>query len=160
VGKWLDYNINLVNIMDMSKARLIDYIYSAHRFLSELESEPRDYGSGDMLYATEIHTVVEVEKNSGCNLTTLACILHVSPAAASKFVAKLIRRGYITKYKAANNLRDVLFEVTEKGKQAARGHDQFERRTFGPLLRVEKDLGPEERGVIEAFFQKLLVNAK
>lgn len=139
----------------MDTESVIDHIYAAHRYLAALESEPRDYGTGEELYASEIHTVVAVQRNPLCNLKALAAALGVSPAAASKFTAKLLRRGYLTKGKAPENRRDVLFEVTGKGRLAAEGHDRFERETFEPLRRIEAELSPQARAAILGFFRSL-----
>lgn len=144
----------------MQGTRILDYIYAAHRYLAELESVPREYGSGEKLFASEIHTVAAVFHSPGCNLTSLAAALDVSPAAASKFVAKLIRRGYIVKYKAPDNKRDVLFEATEKGRAAAKGHERFEKRTFANLIRAEETLDPQEREAVRGYFEKLFALAK
>lgn len=144
----------------MQGSRILDRIYAAHRFLSELEGVPRDYGTGEELFATEIHTIVAIGAAPGANLTALADALGVSKAAASKFVAKLARRGYVRKYQAEGNRRDVLFEVTRKGSLAADGHDKFERKTFGPLLKAEKSLSPAEFAAVEAYFEKLLAVAR
>jgi DNA-binding MarR family transcriptional regulator len=152
----LDNYVNQGNNKLMAGTRLIDYIYAAHRFLSEMESVPRDYGTGEKLFATEIHTVVAIDENPGCNLTTLATVLEVSKPAVSKFVAKLIGRGFITKYQAGDNRRDVLFETTMKGKLVTKGHALFTREAFEPLLQVERELDPQAQAMIEAYFRKLL----
>jgi DNA-binding MarR family transcriptional regulator len=152
----LDFIVNLVNNKAVTNIRLLDYIYTAHRFLAELESTPRDYGTGELLYASYIHTIVAVYQNPGCNLTTLAHVLNVSKAAVSKFVAKLVQQGYLRKYKAADNRRDVLFENTEKGRIAVKAHKRFERETFAPLLRIEKALSSDDLAVIETYFKELI----
>ncbi|MBU0956749.1 MAG: MarR family transcriptional regulator [Spirochaetes bacterium] len=139
----------------MATTRLLDYIYWAHRFLSELESMPRDYGTGEALYASYIHTVVAVHKDPGCNLTNLARALGISKAAVSKLVAKLIQQGYLKKYKAVDNKRDVLFSVTTKGQTAVQGHEEFERITFEPLITAELALSPQDRSAIESYFKDL-----
>ncbi len=144
----------------MANTRLIDYIYAAHRYLAEMESIPRDYGTGELLYASYIHTVVAVHRNPGCNLTALAHALGVSKAAASKFVAKLIRQGYLIKYKASDNRRDVLFDATEKGRIAVRGHDAFEQASFAPLFQVEQALPPKDLATVEAYLKALSVHIR
>lgn len=144
----------------MAEERILEEIYAAHRYLSDLESVPRDYGTGEALYASEIHTVVAVHRDPECNLTTLASALGVSSAAASKFTAKLVRRGYLSKDKAPGNRRDVRFRVTEKGRVAAEGHSQFELGTFGVLRRIEGELSRDDRAVIAGFFDKLLSSVR
>lgn len=135
--------------------RIIDLIYSAHRYLQALESTPRDYGTGDLLFASEIHTVVAVGKAPGCNLTELAAKLDVSKAAVSKFVAKLLEKGYLVKGKRADNDRVVIFHLTPKGQAAVKGHQAYEKRTFGPLLEVEAALCDRDYQTIYDYFDRL-----
>ncbi len=66
--------VNLVNIVAMEKQNrksILDMIYASHLYLQKLESTPRDYGTGDLLYSSAIHTVAAVAKSPGCNLTQL-----------------------------------------------------------------------------------------
>lgn len=139
----------------MREGSIIDRIYAAHRYLSEIESEPRDYGTGEPLYASEIHTVVAVRAHPGCNLTALAAALGVSKPAAYKFAAKMIRRGFLRKYQEPGNRKDVFFNVSDTGAIAAEGHERFERETFGPLRRVEEELSPDARAALIDYFERL-----
>jgi DNA-binding MarR family transcriptional regulator len=139
----------------MDQERIIDHIYRAHRYLSRLETEPRDYGTGELLYSSDVHTIMVVSGNPGCNLTFIAESLGISKAAVSKFVLKLIKAKYLTKGRAANNNRDVIFNLTEKGRVAAKGHDRFERKTFGPLQAIEETLSEKEKTIITAFLLRL-----
>jgi DNA-binding MarR family transcriptional regulator len=138
----------------MSRRSILEYIYLAHRHLSELETSPRDYGTGEALFASEIHTLAAVALKPGCNLTTLAMELEVSKPAASKFVTKLIQSGYLTKQMPTSG-RDIQIELTDKGRRAARGHEVFERRTFGLLREAEQSLDPESSEVIVNFLDRL-----
>ncbi len=150
--------INQVNIQAMSKEnreRILDMIYLSHLYLQKIESTPRDYGTGDLLYSSEIHTVVAVGKSPGCNLTKLAGSLSISKAAASKFVAKLLVKGYLAKSRSFDNDREVVFNLTTKGQTAAAGHDKFEAETFGPLFEVESVLSVQDYQVIKNYFQKI-----
>ncbi len=151
--------VNLVNIHAMSKqAResILDMIYRTHLYLQERERTPRDYGTGDLLYPSDIHTVVAVSKAPGCNLTALASQLHISKAAVSKFVAKLVRMGYLIKSKPVDNDREVIFNLTKKGQTAADGHQAFEKKTFGPFFQVEAALSERDYQAIKEFFKKLI----
>jgi len=142
--------------MDTQKReRILDMIYVSHLYLQELESTPRDYGTGDLLYSSDIHTVVAVGRSPGCNLTELAARLSISKAAVSKFVAKLVRMGYLFKSKRVDNNREVIFNLTRKGQTAALGHQEFEDRTFGPLFEIESALPEKDYQVIRDYFQKI-----
>jgi len=138
-----------------NRERIMDMIYLSHLYLQGLESTPRDYGTGDLLYATDIHTVVAISKSPGCNLTELAAQLNVSKAAVSKFVAKLLKMGYVFKGKRLDNERAVIFNLTRKGQAAALGHEAFEARTFGPLFEIEATLSEQDYQVIKDYFLKI-----
>ena len=138
-----------------NRERILDMIYLAHLYLQKLESTPRDYGTGDLLYSSEIHTVVAVGKSPGCNLTNLAGSLSISKAAASKFVAKLLNKGYLAKSRSFDNDREVVFNLTKKGQAAAAGHDKFEAETFNPLMEIESALSDQDYQAIKSYFQKI-----
>lgn len=139
----------------MSTHQLLRLIYAAHKKLSRIEQEARDYGTGRLFYASEIHTLVCIGDNPYLNLTTLAEKLQVSKSAASKFAKKLIAAACIEKSKSPDNAKDVLFHATSEGKRAIRGHKAFEEITFGPLQAIESRLGPAEAKLISSFLTEL-----
>jgi DNA-binding MarR family transcriptional regulator len=152
--------INLVNIDIMDRRyheRIMDMIYKAHLYLQKLESTPRDYGTGDLLYSSDIHTIVAVSRSPGCNLTQLAALLSISKAAVSKFAAKLLRMGYLAKSRRMDNDREVIFNLTKKGQAAVRGHEAFEAKTFGPLFEIESNLSDRDYQVIMEYFRKMSI---
>jgi DNA-binding MarR family transcriptional regulator len=139
----------------MADDGILDLIYRAHRRLGELESTPRDYGTGEILYSSDIHTVVAVAQQPGCNLTQLAGSLGVSKPAASKFTQKLLRMGYLVKEMQAGNAKEVSFSLSPKGRQAEQAHQRFTRKVFGPLQAVESGLSVSDRGVIRCFLEAI-----
>ena len=139
----------------MIEERILDQIYFAHKYLNELERSAHDYGTGEGLFSSEIHTITAVADHPGINLTQLAEELNISKAAVSKFTAKMITRGYIEKSRPRGNQKEVLFNPTERGKIAGRGHKKFAKKTFGPLIQVEQDLSNEEREIITAYMRRL-----
>jgi DNA-binding MarR family transcriptional regulator len=89
-------------------------------------------------------------------LTALAAQLNISKAAVSKFVAKLVRSGYLIKSRPVDNDREVIFSLTKKGQTAAVGHEQFEEKTFGPFFQLETALPEQEKKIIKEYFKKLI----
>ena len=140
---------------NQNRKPVLDMIYESHLYLRKLESTPRDYGTGDLLYSTDIHTVAAIAISPGCNLTKLAEMLSISKAAASKFVAKLIGLGYLLKSKRMDTGRDVIFNLTTKGQAAALAHEKFVAETFGPLQQIEATLSEEEYQLISSYFEKI-----
>ncbi|MBU0769760.1 MAG: MarR family transcriptional regulator [Proteobacteria bacterium] len=139
----------------MDERSLLELIYASYRLLAKLESVSRDYGTGELLFSADIHTVVEVDRRPGCNLTQLAESLNVSKPAAFKFVKKMLAFGYLLKDRPAGNRKEVSLRLSEKGKMAIRAHAEFEKRTFGPLMLVETGLSPKDRETIKLFLQEL-----
>jgi DNA-binding MarR family transcriptional regulator len=139
----------------MVKYPLLQMIHGAHKELERLEQTPRDYGTGRLFYASEIHTLVCIGENPYLNLTNLAEKLQVSKSAASKFVKKLIASGCIEKTKSPDNSKDVLFHATPEGKCAIRGHRAFEETTFGPLRAIEARLSRAKAVEISRFLTDL-----
>jgi DNA-binding MarR family transcriptional regulator len=139
----------------MADEEILGLVYRAHRRLGELESTPRDYGTGELLYSSDIHTVEAVARQPGCNLTQLAGALGVSKPAASKFTRKLLRRGYLVKEMQAGNAKEVSFSLSPKGRRAEQAHQRFTRKVFGPLQAVESGLSASERRVIRCFLEAI-----
>jgi len=137
------------------QTNVVDLIYRAHRLLSRMEQQPRDYGTGRKLFASEIHTLACVAENPHVNLTGLADRLGVTKSAASKFVRKLLASGYIEKTRLEGNAKEVLFRATAEGEKAARGHARFRERTFGRLEAIVAELDPGEEGLVREFLERL-----
>jgi len=135
---------------------LLDLIFKSHQLLQTLEGSPHDYGTGELLFSSEIHTIVSIGKKGNCNLSELANDLGVSKPAASKFISKLTKSGYAIKNSDPDNKREVSISLTEKGKDAVKGHDEFIKRMFGPLRMLESELSEEEISVIGAYLSSLL----
>ncbi|MBT3312067.1 MAG: MarR family transcriptional regulator [Desulfobacterales bacterium] len=120
----------ILNIMDKIQGRFERILNKVH----QVEKKPRDFGSGELLYIAEIHTIVAIEKNPGINTTKLSGLLGVTKGAVSQTIGKLERKAYLKKIKDKNNDKNVLFELTKKGKQVAKGHDKFHREKFSEYL--------------------------
>jgi DNA-binding MarR family transcriptional regulator len=142
--------------MVMDDEGILELFFRAHRKLGELESIPRDYGTGDPLYSSDIHTVVAVAGQPGCNLTQLASELGVSKPAAYKFTRKLLRMGYLAKTMQADSAKAVSFTLSPKGEKAVQAHQRFTRKVFGPLQAVESGLSGSDRRVIRVFLDAVL----
>ena len=140
----------------MNDDGILELFYRAHRKLGELESTPRDYGTGELLYSSDIHTVVAVAGQPGCSLTQLAGTLGVSKPAAYKFARKLLRMGYLEKEMQADSAKAVSFTLSPRGEKAVRAHQRFTRNVFGPLQAVESGLSGSDRRVIRGFLESIL----
>ena len=134
--------------------RILESLFVIHSKLNEIAATPRDFGTGDLLYSTEIHTIVTIAKKPGINLTQLSKSLGVSKSAASKFVNKLLHKEYLIKSKAVDNQREVLFNLTPKGRCAYRGHELFSEKKFAEVYKLIKKYSSDSE-VIFTFLEDL-----
>ncbi len=82
---------------------------------------PRDYGTGELLYMSEIEVINEVGQYPDINLTELSSVLGVTKATLSPIVNKLEQRGYLSKRQAPNNSKVRLLSLKAKGGKARKG---------------------------------------
>lgn len=140
--------------------KIIKLYFNSVREFNEFESIPRDFGTGDLLYSSEIHTLQVIGKNSNINLTELAAKLDISKSGASKFVKKLIEKKLITKSKYLSNRKEVVFNLTEKGVIAYLGHEKFDLEVFASIYKILSGLDEKEKEFLESFLDQLVSEVK
>jgi DNA-binding MarR family transcriptional regulator len=141
-----------MNIRD----EIIERYFQSINLFDAFESKPREYGTGDLLYPSEIHTLVMIAKNPGLNLTQLADFLGISKSGASKFVKKLLAKKLIVKGAMPENLKEVVFDVTEKGVIAFEGHQSFSANTFVKINEIFNQMNDDEMKVLHQFLGDLI----
>jgi DNA-binding MarR family transcriptional regulator len=104
----------------------------------EMERKPRDYGTGDLLFPSEIHTMDVIGDNPGINITELAEKLGVSKSAISQIVNKLERKKFVRRYKEQDNGKEVLLQLMQKGQLAFLGHKKYHLAMDLPWFEVMK----------------------
>jgi len=135
--------------------KLIELYFRSHNMFKLMENKPRDFGSGDLLYTTEIHTIESIGKNSGINLTKLAEYMGVSKSAVSKTTKKLLKKNYIIKSRPVDNQKEVIFNLTDKGRKAFQGHEIFSQEVFEKIFDILKNLKEDEVVIIESYLKKM-----
>jgi len=135
----------------MESPSILECVYGAHRALADMESQARSYGTGDLLFASDIHTVVAVARKEGSNLTEIAASLGVSVPAAFKFTKKMVSLGYLLKERQEGNAKEVVFFLSDTGRKVVQAHADFEERVFGPLRAYEEQQPEDTRRVIRDF---------
>lgn len=137
------------------RQNIIDLYFNSIKGFNEIESQPKDFGTGDLLYSSEIHTLVAIGKFPGCNLTELSEHLNITKGGASKFVKKLLEKDLIIKERMPDNRKEILFRLTEQGEVAFAGHEAFSERRFGDVLDKLSQLSETDVMVIEDFMKTL-----
>ncbi len=108
-----------------------------------LEKTPKDYGTGDKLYVSELNTIEMLGDYPGINVTEFAKKLGVTKGAVSQITNKLVKKDYVIKYKENFNSKEVKLKLSRKGETAFHKHKlmhlQFDKEFFDNLDEMTKE---------------------
>ncbi|MDD4300444.1 MAG: MarR family transcriptional regulator [Methanomicrobium sp.] len=124
------------------------------RILNKIDSEektPKDFGTGDFLHRSEIHTIMAVGDNPGINVTNLSEILGISKSAISQMIKKLERKKLIERFVEEENKKEIRLVLSPKGKIAYLGHEQHHARIFAKMHSKIGSLNISEFELISGF---------
>lgn len=114
-----------------------------------LENRPMDYGAGDMLRPSEIHTLDAVGRYPGMNSAAVADVLGVMESDIT---------GILTKLKSLNLMEkeaDGGYVLTEKGEAAHAGLKEFHKKLYGVILGDIRDMEPAQVEFVEFLFNRI-----
>ncbi|MDP0506010.1 MAG: MarR family transcriptional regulator [Fusobacterium sp. JB019] len=112
---------------------------------------PREFGTGEELFSSEIHTIYYIGVNKGVNLTELSNFMEISKAAASKFVNKMHKKGYIIKENNPVNKKEIVLVLSEKGKKAFDSHEVYHSDIYDKIKELLDKYGEKEIETIIKF---------
>jgi DNA-binding MarR family transcriptional regulator len=136
---------------------LIDLFLKILHLYSVIGKKPKDYGTGDLLYIAEIHTITMVGKNNEINMTQLAEIMGVSKGAISQTIRKLVSKDFIIKSNDTNK-KEINLKLSEKGHIVYKGQESFQKELFdfaGPIYDRAK---PKDRELVHQLFLAIVDN--
>ena len=136
--------------------KITQLYFKSIELFNEMMAQPRDYGTGEEFYYSEVHVVEAIGDAGEINLTEIAIALDISKSAVSKVVKKLLARKCINKYKLPDNQKEVLFSLTEKGEAVYQAHERFGHRKFQNTVTAMESMSKEELNTLEHFMQVLI----
>jgi DNA-binding MarR family transcriptional regulator len=108
---------------------IIDLFIRILHLYSVLDKKPKDFGTGDLLYVSEIHAIHAIASNPEINLTQLAELSGVTKGAISQMVKRLVSKRYIARYKVRNK-KEVNLRLSDKGFLINQRYEDFEKERF------------------------------
>lgn len=115
------------------------------------EKSPRDFGSGNLLHCSEIHTIMAIGKNPDINLIGLSHLLGISRSAITQMITKLAAKGLVEKQKDASNGKEIHVRLTPHGTIAYHGHEQYHAKIYARMHSKLGDPTNEEITLILRF---------
>jgi len=124
-----------------------------------IEKIPRDFGTGKLLYPSEIHLLETIGKTPGINVTELAKKHGISKAAISQKLKKLEKKDLVERFKGSENEKAVLLKLTIQGKIAFKGHERFHSIMDSGIIQKINEMPPAKRKDFERILNEIDVYA-
>ena len=97
------------------------------------------------LSIAELHTIVAVGLHEITHMKVVASRLEVTLATLTASMTKLEKKGYVKRTRSEVDRRQVLVQLTSKGRKAFRAHEAFHKKMADSALEC---LTPEEEAVL------------
>ncbi|TAL81458.1 MAG: MarR family transcriptional regulator [Bacteroidetes bacterium] len=136
---------------------LIDLFLKILHLYSVIGRKPKDYGTGDLLFVAEIHTIVMVGNNREINMTELADMMGVTKGAISQTIRKLVSKNFILKSNTTNR-KEINLKLSEKGLIVYKGQEAFQKELFTFAGTLYDNAKPEERVLVKRLFLAICDN--
>lgn len=137
---------------------LIEKLVCTINLINENNKKPRAYGTGHLLYQSEIHTIEVINNHKAVNASELAVILGVTNGAVTQIISRLVQKGLVERYKLRDNKKEVYFQLTGKGLVAYDCHMKFHERMNNKVIGYLDQLNKDEVLIISQFFDKIIEN--
>jgi DNA-binding MarR family transcriptional regulator len=138
---------------------LIDQFLKILNLYSVISRKPNDYGTGDLLYFTEVHTISMVGKNKAVNMTQLADIMGVTKGAISQTIRKLVNKNLIIKSNTRNR-KEINLRLSEKGLIVYTGMQSFNKEIFAFAGTLCEKAKPGDVALVRGLFEAIGENMK
>jgi DNA-binding MarR family transcriptional regulator len=138
---------------------IIDLFTRILHLYSVIDKKPKDFGTGDLLYVSEIHAIHYIGGNPEINMTQLAEISGVTKGAVSQIVKRLVRKQYIALYKTKNK-KEVNLRLSDKGYIINQQYEKFEKERFVFAEKLYENASREDITLIRNLFTIIYENIK
>lgn len=139
---------------------IVEKTIRAFNTMQENAKQPHDYGTGQLLYQAELHTLSAICNHELVNVTELAQIMGITKGAITQVVNKLIQKGLIEKFNMPGNKKEVYFRVTESGENVNKAHYQYHKMMHAPVSKYLCGLDKEKLEAIGQYFDILVASIK
>ncbi|MCI8783424.1 MAG: MarR family transcriptional regulator [Dorea sp.] len=123
--------------------RLLENLYMVERIVTAMEKEPKYYGTEELLYTNEVHTLKIIAQNEGITQKQLTDKMFRTKGATSVMIKKLEKKGLIIRQEDKMDARILRLYLTDKGKTVNEVHLKYDEDKMSELMR-EVSLSDEE----------------
>jgi DNA-binding MarR family transcriptional regulator len=130
-----------------NQEQLMQLIQGFVRIMNKFNADEKksiDYGTGNRLFRSEVHTIEAIGDNPDINVTDLALYLGVTKGAISQIVDKLIKKGLVNKVMATPGVNEVALSLTEKGMLVHKKHKEHHAEMYREIAQMMAHCSPEQ----------------
>ncbi|WP_102868602.1 MarR family winged helix-turn-helix transcriptional regulator [Pseudovibrio exalbescens] len=113
-----------------SFTQLMENIYAAGDKMDSYAAVPREYGTDDLLYMTEVHLLDRIGNTDRANITQLANEIGKTKGAIAQTVDKLEAKGLLRKEPDPTDVRRKILLLTDTGKTVFEAHRAKDQKAF------------------------------
>jgi len=132
---------------------LIETFLSVQNKFNRFERSPKDFGSGELLYPLEIHIIDVIGKNNEIKMTDLAEKMEITKGAVSQVIKKLVRKGYVIKFKEEGNSKNFYLKLRNKGEIVFREHKLVADKIIGKINDIIRKIPEKEIIILDEGFK-------
>lgn len=103
-----------------------DILYRFSTGYADYIHQSRDYGTGQLINMTEVHTLTMIEDNPGITASDLVKIWNYTKSAISQILKKLEQMGLIYKVVDESNAKLYHLFPTDEGIKLSTAHKEFD----------------------------------
>jgi DNA-binding MarR family transcriptional regulator len=145
--------------MNAELEAIIDNFTRILHIYSVIDKKPKDFGTGDRLYVSEIHAIYIVGRYPEINMTQLAELSGVTKGAISQTVKRLSGKRYIAKYKIRNN-KEVNLRLSDKGYVIYQHYLNFAKERFVFAEEIYRNASKDDIDLVKRLFAVIYENMK
>lgn len=112
----------------MAQCEIARQFFEMMQAIAAEQKTPRDYGTGELLFHSELDLLEKIFENPQQNVSDLAALCDVSKSAITQLCNKLLEKGLIEKYSLEKNKKEKYFALTQQGETVRALHAQYRQK--------------------------------
>lgn len=115
-------------------AEIMESLYTYYRIISSYQNTPRTYGTDELLYQTEVHTIQMIGDNPGMSLNELADKTYRTKSAMSVLIKALAEKDLVTRKRDEEDNRKYIITLAKKGQDVYEYHSKLDKKNYRKIL--------------------------
>jgi DNA-binding MarR family transcriptional regulator len=140
----------------MKYSEIIEKMIRLLNKINQANKLPCDYGTGNVLYQSEVHIIEAINNHKNVNASELANILGITNGAITQVTSKLIKKGLIEQYQMLNNKKEVFYQLTNLGKIVNTELSNNRKEKYRNIAQYLNGLNPDNIKIISTFIDKMI----